>query len=556
MTVAVHQLAERDVAPIDRRRAPQRSKVHPSTIRRRRVVLAIGAVAATAWLAAMGSGTGAAWWALGAVIGVGALYLTLLHWTRRKAAEREFTTLLGSHSGEVGVLADPLLRLQPERDADVGAVASPSATVRGARYLWALARFCVACSAGWALSPLVFALTLVARETPRDATSQRWLANLEHAQKRLREQSLRTIAVSAAATASVTAVGSVAMLGGAGVATAAPVVASASVASGIGAVSAFPTLAPPGPTYTVLDGDTLWSIAARFGTSVAELASSNHVADPNLILPGQVLAIAGATRGVGAATAGRGTYVVQPGDTLSSLAARFATTVSVLAATNNIADANLIYAGQTLVVHTWGPATAGMAASLPPTRAAGDPDDGPVAPAPPRANSPDPTTPHGAPARRTVARRRTETRSRATSTARPATRHQSVSRPAPAPARPSAAQTAVRVALEQVGKPYQWGGAGPYAFDCSGLVMYAWAQAGVDLPHYTVSQYEDTTRITESELQPGDLVFYDTGDGAQPGHVTMYIGNGQVVTADTTGTDIRVESLTWDGTPMGFGRVG
>ena len=111
------------------------------------------------------------------------------------------------------------------------------------------------------------------------------------------------------------------------------------------------------------------------------------------------------------------------------------------------------------------------------------------------------------------------------------------------------------MALGQVGKPYEWGGAGPDSFDCSGLVEYAWSHAGVSLPHYSVTQYEDTARISRSQLEPGDLVFYDTGDGAQPGHVTIYIGAGQIVTADSPGTVARVEVVDWDGIPMGYGRV-
>jgi cell wall-associated NlpC family hydrolase len=85
--------------------------------------------------------------------------------------------------------------------------------------------------------------------------------------------------------------------------------------------------------------------------------------------------------------------------------------------------------------------------------------------------------------------------------------------------------------------------------------MYAWAHAGVSLPHYSVAQYLDTARISRSQLQPGDLVFYNTGGGAQPGHVTIYIGNGQIVTADHPGTAVRIEVVNWDGVPMGYGRV-
>jgi cell wall-associated NlpC family hydrolase len=86
--------------------------------------------------------------------------------------------------------------------------------------------------------------------------------------------------------------------------------------------------------------------------------------------------------------------------------------------------------------------------------------------------------------------------------------------------------------------------------------MYAWAAAGVSLPHYTVSQYDDTTRISAGQLLPGDLVFYDNYDGPQPGHVAMYIGGGQVVAANETGTNVQTQSISWDGTIIGYGRVG
>jgi cell wall-associated NlpC family hydrolase len=228
---------------------------------------------------------------------------------------------------------------------------------------------------------------------------------------------------------------------------------------------------------------------------MAALTAANHLSDPNLIFVGQVLAV-----GHGAATApsspspavhSGGRYTVVAGDTLGSIAARFGTSVAALTAANHLGDPNLIYVGEVLVLDGSRPAT---------------PAPGPA--------------PH----------------------------------PAPAPAT-TAGETAAQVALAQVGRPYQWAGAGPSGFDCSGLVMYAWAHAGVALPHYTVSQYADTIRISRGQLQPGDLVFYDTGDGAQPGHVTIYVGNGQIVTADSPGTVIRVEVVDWDGAPIGYGRV-
>ena len=89
-------------------------------------------------------------------------------------------------------------------------------------------------------------------------------------------------------------------------------------------------------------------------------------------------------------------------------------------------------------------------------------------------------------------------------------------------------RTAAEWALAQVGKPYIWGGTGPNGFDCSGLTMGAWKAAGVSLPRVTTDQVNTGTRVKLDELQPGDLLFYDTGaPGGSPSHVTMYVGGGR-----------------------------
>jgi len=111
----------------------------------------------------------------------------------------------------------------------------------------------------------------------------------------------------------------------------------------------------------------------------------------------------------------------------------------------------------------------------------------------------------------------------------------------PGPAARQSAGVAVAEALRQVGKPYQWGAAGPDSFDCSGLTLWAWRAAGVTLSHYTGAQYAETTHIPLSDLQPGDLVY--SGD---MGHMAMYIGNGNMVEAPHTGADVRVVPLRSD----------
>jgi peptidoglycan DL-endopeptidase CwlO len=101
------------------------------------------------------------------------------------------------------------------------------------------------------------------------------------------------------------------------------------------------------------------------------------------------------------------------------------------------------------------------------------------------------------------------------------------------------AAAVVAYARAQVGKPYCYGGSGPGCFDCSGLTMMAWRQAGVSLPHSSASQYNVGRRISASELQPGDLVFYYSPIS----HVSVYIGGGQRISATHTGDYVRVQSL-------------
>ncbi len=108
-------------------------------------------------------------------------------------------------------------------------------------------------------------------------------------------------------------------------------------------------------------------------------------------------------------------------------------------------------------------------------------------------------------------------------------------------------------ALTQLGKPYLWGGAGPDAYDCSGLTMVAWAHAGVQLLHYTGYQWEEGPHVSLDDLQRGDLLFYatDNADPATIHHVGIYIGDGMMVDAPYTGVDVRIDSIYQPGVPIG-----
>jgi cell wall-associated NlpC family hydrolase len=110
----------------------------------------------------------------------------------------------------------------------------------------------------------------------------------------------------------------------------------------------------------------------------------------------------------------------------------------------------------------------------------------------------------------------------------------------PPPPVGSGAAGAVAAAESRVGDPYVYGAAGPNEFDCSGLVMWAYAQVGISLPHYSGAQFADGTHISMSQLQPGDLVF-----PSDPGqHVAMYVGNGEIIEAPYTGATVHIIGLS------------
>ena len=123
----------------------------------------------------------------------------------------------------------------------------------------------------------------------------------------------------------------------------------------------------------------------------------------------------------------------------------------------------------------------------------------------------------------------------------------------PPPSSGSAGEQAVQAAESQEGVPYVWGGATPgVGFDCSGLTMWAWSQAGVGLPHSAADQMAVTTPVPLSDLQPGDLLFYYDSPG-YIGHVTMYVGPGEMIQAEETGTDVMITPI-WYTDLAGAGR--
>ena len=106
------------------------------------------------------------------------------------------------------------------------------------------------------------------------------------------------------------------------------------------------------------------------------------------------------------------------------------------------------------------------------------------------------------------------------------------------PAPPAQYGGVVGIAIQYLGVPYVWGGAGPSGFDCSGLVQFVFSQVGVSLPHHAASIYSYGSPVSQSELQPGDLVFY-----SGLGHMGIYIGGDQYIHAPQTGDVVKISTI-------------
>lgn len=113
-------------------------------------------------------------------------------------------------------------------------------------------------------------------------------------------------------------------------------------------------------------------------------------------------------------------------------------------------------------------------------------------------------------------------------------------------AAPGAANTLLQAALAQRGKPYEWGAAGPDAYDCSGLTLWAYDKAGIALPHSSRMQYQMGDAVDYGQWQPGDLLFWGS-DPASIHHVGLYVGEGKMVHASTEGVPVKVDPVSEGG---------
>lgn len=303
-------------------------------------------------------------------------------------------------------------------------------------------------------------------------------------------------------------------------------------------------------THTVKSGDTIWALSVKYGASVQELMSWNNLSSSSIYV-GQNIAVKQSAAKASApkvetksstpvakentttvkkettqtttkapvqaakpapapaptVNTNASSYTVKSGDTLSKIATTFGTTVSKIKALNGLTNDNL-QVGDVLKVKGTVPATTTNNVTAPTTNTS--------------------TSNTSTPSKNTSSNQSTSSNASASSLIAEAQKH--------------------------LGKAYSWGGNGPTTFDCSGFTSYVFAKSGITLPRTSGAQYASTTKISESQAKPGDLVFFDYGSGIA--HVGIYVGNGQMINAQDNGVKYdNIHGSGWGQYLVGFGRV-
>ena len=283
-----------------------------------------------------------------------------------------------------------------------------------------------------------------------------------------------------------------------------------------------------GAEYEVKSGEYLRGIAAKLGVTLPDLLTANgltitsviHAGDRLVVPPGGKLP-APATRAAAAPAPAPAPpvttpYVVVSGDYFFSIAAKHGVTVGALLSANRLRITSTIRPGQTLAIPPRSIPLPEPAAAVVPAPAAAPAE----APAPAPAPAAAPAQPAPAPA----------------------------APPPVAPAAPSATpiDTVVAYLHAQIGKPYKFNTAGPDSFDCSGLVLAAYLQVGVKLPHYSVLQstYGVAVDWTTEAIRPGDLIFtISSSSPGEIGHVGVAVDSRRWIHAVGTGQPVRISSM-------------
>jgi cell wall-associated NlpC family hydrolase len=265
-------------------------------------------------------------------------------------------------------------------------------------------------------------------------------------------------------------------------------------------VAAVPAQAVPSQTealevYQVRQGDTLWSLAQRFGTTPERLAALNEITTESILSIGQRLKVpasgSDAQRGAAPGLAaprrapGLATYRVRAGDTLYAIARRHGTKPEHLAVLNGIALNDTLRIGQSLKVPGAPAASVSSAADR-------------VAPRP---------------------------------------------RLAAQPSRGERwAATVVALSTRYVGVRYRWGGTTPAGFDCSGFMNYVFERTGVTLPRTTYAMFDTGMPVAREQLQTGDIVFFETV-APGPSHAGIYLGDGRFIHSSSGAGAVTISPL-------------
>lgn len=321
-----------------------------------------------------------------------------------------------------------------------------------------------------------------------------------------------------------------------------------------------PTAVPTRPaifTYTVQPGDTLNSLGERFGISAATIAVANNLTNADTLVIGQELVILPVS-GV--------LYVVEEGDTLADIAARFKVDLGPIIDFNQLTDADIVRPGDKLIVP-------GARIELPGSQPTPEPerpsvvdpdeieelvDDSTPASLAEAEDAPDLTAADGEETPVTRASDADEEPS-ATVEEEPAARapqgaQQRATVGAPAPSvdeeaalaesgDASLGETIAALALKYLGRPYVFGGSSPSGFDCSGFVWYVLKQSGTPVSRGLFGQYSSGSHPRLSQLQPGDLVFFENTYMPGLSHNGIYLGGGKFVHAVDEASGVAVSDI-------------
>jgi cell wall-associated NlpC family hydrolase len=364
-----------------------------------------------------------------------------------------------------------------------------------------------------------------------------------------------------------------------------------------------PSARPAGPstrTYTVADGDTLWSIAQQFGTTAAALVEANKLEDADRLASGAQLVIPGTSAASPAPAAAPAaasppaaapapvakpapkrsllvSYTVQAGETLNQIARQFDVRADAIVSASGIEDPNRLAIGAVLKVPLPGREHVVVAGetlrdiaaqekvdlgSLIDFNEMDDPElirvgQVVLVPAPSTqqaatSNAAATTAPPKPTPTATVANTAATGGNPAPATAKPggpaaSTAPAAAKPPAPAvvvaPPRGAPTDGLAGAGLKLLGAPYVWGGSSPSGFDCSGFVWYVARQAGKQISRGMLGEYNSGAHPGRDELKPGDLVFFQNTYSPGLSHNGIYIGNGQFVHAADERAGVTISSL-------------